>query len=651
MLGPTTALANAVEGLLVIDRAGMCTYANASAGRLFGVPESEVVGTPLSSWRTRAAPGAIDGDGELPAARVLRTGELEAINQHVVDRADGTSSVVIDTATAVHDDHGALEGAVVSLVEVVDGAAAAQRARDAEGVMVIDVSEHKRVQRELDGSVSLLRATLESTADGLLVVDDRGHISAYNDKFVQMWRIPRSIMEAGDDQRALAFVLDQLRDPAKFIRRTTALYSDAEASSDDVLELTDGRIYERYSQPQRVAGRCVGRVWSFRDVSERCRAEAERETLLAEQVEARHRMEALAAVAQRQAAELQHIHGSMVDSVVVCDAHGRITHVNDAETRLTGVSSDEVLGHTLDEYAKTVALRHLDGAPLTAAELPLARALAGEIVMSAAFWTESSGRRVFMRSNATPIRDAVGMIVGAVSVDRDVSSVIEFDVLKDQFIRVAAHELKTPVAIMKGYADLLLRSSERLSPALNGSLEAIARGANRIDRLVGDLLDVSQLQLGRMEIRREKLDISELVDVVTRRVALTAKKHEIRVVESEPIVVQADGTRLERVLDKLLDNAVRYSPRGGPVRVSVRVRQERAVVCVADRGVGIARDKQGRIFERFYRAHTDTPHDYGGMGVGLYISRAIIEQHGGTMWFRSTEGRGSRFCFSLPVKT
>ncbi len=138
---------------------------------------------------------------------------------------------------------------------------------------------------------------------------------------------------------------------------------------------------------------------------------------------------------------------------------------------------------------------------------------------------------------------------------------------------------------------------------------------------------------------------------MSRRVALTTKKHEIRVVESEPIIVQADRVRLERVLDKLLDNAVRYSPRGGLVEVTASVRGHEAVVCVSDHGVGIAADKQDRIFERFYRAHTDTPHDYGGMGVGLYISREIIAQHGGRMSFVSTEGRGSRFCFALPVKT
>jgi PAS domain S-box-containing protein len=755
VLDATAALATAMEGLLVINRAGRFTYANPAAERLFGLPVGKIVGAPLSTLRTRAAEGVSAGKVELPAARVLRTGVPVASAEHVVERPDGTSSVVLQTATAVRDERGDLEGAAISLQEVTNPASALQRAQGAESafrsfmesspdgllmhragrlvfvngvllqtlgygdakdvvgravldfvhpedreavreriralveegkyapvreerllhregkpvevtvsavpiayegeptilVMVIDVSEHRRVQRELDGSVSLLRATLESTADGLLVVDERGRISAYNEKFVQMWRMPREIMDARDDQRALAFVLDQLTDPDAFLRRTTELYDHPDASSHEMLELTDGRVYERYSQPQRVGGRCIGRVWSFRDVTERRRAEAERERLLAEQMRARQEMEALAAVAQRQAAELEHIHSSMADSVVVCDMNGQITHVNEAETKLTGVPIDEILGNSLADYARLVALRHLDGRPLPAAELPLARALSGETVINAALWSERSGRKVYMRSNATPIRDASGEIVGAVAVERDVSSAVEFDMLKDQFIRVAAHELKTPVAIMKGYADLLLRSSERLPPALAGSLEAIERGAGRIDRLVGDLLDVSQLQLGRMEIRREKVDVAELVDVVTRRVALTTKKHEIRVTESEPVVVQADRARLERVLDKLLDNAVRYSPRGGGVEVSVCVRDDHAQVCVCDHGVGIARSKQGRIFERFYRAHTDTPHDYGGMGVGLYISREIIAQHGGTMWFSSEEGRGSEFCFRLPVKT
>ena len=142
--------------------------------------------------------------------------------------------------------------------------------------------------------------------------------------------------------------------------------------------------------------------------------------MLAEQVRAREQMEALAAVAQRQAAELQHIHRSMADSVVACDAHGRVTHMNDAELRLTGVRErrrPRALARGLREARRAP---DLDGTPFAAEELPLARALSGETVMSAAFWSERTGRKIYVRGNATPIRDGSGEIVGAVAVERDV---------------------------------------------------------------------------------------------------------------------------------------------------------------------------------------------------------------------------------------
>ena len=235
-------------------------------------------------------------------------------------------------------------------------------------------------------------------------------------------------------------------------------------------------------------------------------------------------------------------------------------------------------------------------------------------------------------------------------MNRDVSEFVELDRLKDQFLRVAAHELKTPVAIMKGYADVLLRAKEQLPGPARGAIEAIERGALKIDRIVNELLDVSLLLAGKMEMRLERVDLAELVDTVTRRIALTAPRHRLRLVVSQPVVIRADRSRLEQLLGKLLDNAIRYSPRGGDVDVSLELHGGEAIVCVRDRGIGIPADKQRRVFERFYRPHTDTPHDYGGMGVGLYIAREIIARHGGTMSFESKEGEGSVFCFRLPIQ-
>ncbi|MCL5958116.1 MAG: cell wall metabolism sensor histidine kinase WalK [Chloroflexi bacterium] len=180
-------------------------------------------------------------------------------------------------------------------------------------------------------------------------------------------------------------------------------------------------------------------------------------------------------------------------------------------------------------------------------------------------------------------------------------------------------------------------------------LEAISRGSDRIDGIVRDLLDISRLRLGPLELFPERIDLAAMVEEVVDRMALTTTKHRLRVERAEPAVIEGDRDRLEQVMAHLLENAIRYSPKGGDIDVEMVVRDGEAVVSVRDYGLGIPRDRQKHIFERFYRAHTGTPYDYGEMGVGLYISREIITQHGGRMWFESEEGKGSTFYFSVPL--
>ncbi|TAK36977.1 MAG: PAS domain S-box protein [Chloroflexota bacterium] len=371
-----------------------------------------------------------------------------------------------------------------------------------------------------------------------------------------------------------------------------------------------------------------------------------------EQVLSRQRIEELAALAQRQAAELQGVLDNMVDAVYVCDTEGNITLANDAALRLVGMSSlAELSRYPLAEHPTLYQIRHPDGSPVAAAEMPLTRALRGETVVSQELTFRHPGteRDTYVRISAAPIKDEQGKIVRAVAVSRDVTELSELDRLKDQFIAVAAHELKTPVTIMKGYAQALLRTGERTTEQRHKMLEAIDRGSARIDAVVQDLLDISKLATGRLELTIAPIDLSELASLCVDHEALTAERHRIRLASLQPVSIQGDRDRLEQVLMNLLDNAVKYSPRGGDIEVAVNVSDGEAVVSVRDQGVGIPKEKQSRIFQRFYSAHTRTQHDFGGMGVGLHICSEIVVRHGGRMWFESEEGKGSTFYFSLPL--
>jgi two-component system, sensor histidine kinase and response regulator len=228
---------------------GTITSWNEGAARLFGYTYDEVVTQPLSLLvspeRAEVAARQLD---HVRAGRRLEPFESEA------RRKDGGVVEVSVTTFAVRTPAG----------DVVGGA-----------TIVRDITEHKRSQRELQNTLSLLGATLESTADGILVVDPSGRISSFNARFAEMWRLPAPILASRDDRAAISFVLEQLLDPDAFVAKVESLYHQPDAESHDTLRFKDGREFERSSKPQRVAGAVVGRVWSFHDVTARKRLEGE----------------------------------------------------------------------------------------------------------------------------------------------------------------------------------------------------------------------------------------------------------------------------------------------------------------------------------------------------------------------------------------
>jgi PAS domain S-box-containing protein len=222
--------------------------------------------------------------------------------------------------------------------------------------------------------------------------------------------------------------------------------------------------------------------------------------------------------------------------------------------------------------------------------------------------------------------------------------------LKDEFLSIASHELRTPVTSIKGYtqlAKMLIKEGD-----LNTSEEYLDIALDQIDRmsrLILELLDVSRIETGRLEIRREPIPWPQFVrDVVHRHhTAVSDRRFHLQVPEATKHVV-GDRDRLEQVLGNLLENAVKYSPEGSDVSVSVEDRGEQFVTAVCDRGIGIPADELAQVFERFHRGRHVSSTNYGGLGLGLYITKQIIERHGGSIWVESKEGAGTTFYFSLP---
>jgi signal transduction histidine kinase/PAS domain-containing protein len=223
--------------------------------------------------------------------------------------------------------------------------------------------------------------------------------------------------------------------------------------------------------------------------------------------------------------------------------------------------------------------------------------------------------------------------------------------LKDEFLSIASHELRTPVTSIKGYTQLaktLIRENDLATSEeyLDIALDQI----DRMSRLILELLDVSRIETGRLEIRREPIQWSTFVrDVVHRHhTAVSDRRFHLDVPDNVKVVM-GDRDRLEQVLGNLLENAVKYSPDGSEIFVNVRDDSDQLVTAVCDRGIGIPADEIGLVFERFHRGRQVSSTNYGGLGLGLYITKQIVERHGGAITVESTEGVGTTFQFTLPV--
>jgi two-component system phosphate regulon sensor histidine kinase PhoR len=364
-----------------------------------------------------------------------------------------------------------------------------------------------------------------------------------------------------------------------------------------------------------------------------------------EQVQGRKRAEELAQLAAEHTAQLSATIGAMSDGVWMCDQTGRIITVNDAALKIFPLCREKLIGHSIEILSDLICRGDRP-------HLGLRAALHGETVhVECTIQVRDVSDELVVDICATPIQNADGTIKGAVTVVRDITRAKAMDRIKEDFLSIAAHELKTPITALKGYTQLTLRRIGDL-PELGGArryLHTIDEQADRIGGLVQKLLDVSRIHTGKLDLQWSEFDLHKLVTATAERVRLISPSHTVAL-DGAPVMVVADMQRIEQVIYNLLENAAKYSPDGGVIRVELETSATRALVTVSDQGLGIPAEKLPYIFDRWYQAHDGTHGDFGGMGLGLYICKEIVERHGGYMWARSDEQGGSTIGFAIPLR-
>ncbi|GCE07561.1 sensor histidine kinase [Dictyobacter aurantiacus] len=242
-------------------------------------------------------------------------------------------------------------------------------------------------------------------------------------------------------------------------------------------------------------------------------------------------------------------------------------------------------------------------------------------------------------------------------VHQDVTTLKESEKLKDEFINLATHELRTPVTIVAMGADMLLTRAARgrgqpLDTRQEKIIQDMRQATRQLSKITEDLVDTTRMQAGHLKLERKSVDLILLARQVIGRLQLTTQLHQINLHTSlDTLCAFVDADRIEQVLTNLLSNAIKYSPQGGPVDVTIadKTGANEALIAVQDHGLGIPAHQQSRIFGRFMRADNAKAMHISGTGLGLYLCRELIENHGGHIWFDSTEEEGSTFFFTLPL--
>lgn len=340
------------------------------------------------------------------------------------------------------------------------------------------------------------------------------------------------------------------------------------------------------------------------------------------------------------------------DGILILDTERRVVVINQALAAMVGMAETDAVGRGCHEV---LSLDNVTGEDLCQAGVGVLSTL-GATARCEGDLLRPGGGRITVSVTYTPMLDDAGRLTNLIVNVHDITRFREEEEMKSTFASIISHELKTPVALIKGYAQTLARPDASWDAATaRQSLEIIEEEADRLEALIDNLLDVSRIQAGGLRLDAGDVDLEALARKVAAAYRTQTDVHRIEVDFPNRLpLIWGDDERLRQVLTNLMANAIKYSPDGGAIRVGGWSEQDvdppRVVLFVADEGIGIPQDELSQIFNRFYRVDSSLRRSTAGAGLGLFLAKAVVEAHGGQIWARSEAGKGTTFFVALPVE-
>ncbi len=512
-----------------------------------------------------------------------------------------------------------------------------------EGVLR-DVSDRWQAEEALRENEAILRATLESTADGILAVDEKGKVSLSNSRFAEMWRIPADLLQSRDDSTLLEYVLDQLVDPQAFVSKVQQLYKSSEESF-DTIHFKDGRIFERYSCPLMRNFTIAGRVWSFRDVTTRKKAE-----------------EAL----RESEEKYKSIVENTSDVIMLTQPDGIIAYLSPACKRVLGWDPEDLVGrqpwiiHPDDlDRVKQMHFEALTG--LSEMNFEYRIVTKSEETK----WISHSWRPIHSNGELhmviSVIRDITERMLVQQALEKAKEAAETANRAKSEFLANMSHEIRTPMNGIIGMTELALDTA--LTPEQEEYLQLVKISADSLLYLLNDILDFSKIEAGKLEMEEINFGLRDSIDGLMKTLAIRAYEKQIELLydipNSIPDALTGDPDRLRQIVMNFVGNAIKFTSEGEvvlnvelhtdetPGETNSEREQELTLhFTILDTGIGIETKQQETIFNAFEQADGTITRKFGGSGLGLAISKQLVELMGGRIWLESEYGKGSKFHFT-----